>query len=370
MLARQTHLDALKAVGAQFIVLHHFSAYGPLADAAHHLAPTLSGWLYDHARIAVQIFLVLGGYLAVQSLKPAMCRDAATLGRTLFRRYLRLALPFMAALVLAVATALLARRWLEADFIPSPPAWGQALAHALLLHGVVGSQALSAGVWYVAIDFQLYALLALLLWLGQRGARPAPALWLVAGLMVASLFHFNRDAGWDHWGLYFFGSYALGALAWWAARSQQAGRWLLLLAALGALALALEWRSRIALALTVALLLGLAQWRGFPGRTLPAWVVRPIRSLGRTSYALFLVHFPVLLVGNALYARYGGGGMVAAVTWLVLSLLACLLLAWLFERRVEAPLGRYAALRGLARSSGSTKACASRPLQSTSPRTR
>lgn len=340
--SRQTHIDAFKCIGSQFIVLHHFSAYGPLADAAHRLAPALAGWFYDYARMAVQIFLVLGGYLALQGLLPAMQRDAGALGRTVLQRYLRLALPLLAALGLTVLAALLARQWLQADFIPALPAWGQTLAHALLLQDVVDAEALSAGVWYVAIDLQLYALLALLLWLGQRGAGPAPALWLVAGLMLASLLYFNRDARWDDWGLYFFGSYALGALAAWATRSPQPLRWLGALAGLGLLALLVDWRARIALALGVALLLGLAQLQG--GRkallTTSPGVQRMVQALGRTSYALFLVHFAVLMLVNALLVQLGWQHPLAVALMLALGWAGCMTLAFTFERRIEAPLQR------------------------------
>lgn len=340
MQARQTHIDALKCIGSQLIVLHHFSAYGPLADAAHRLAPGLSAWLYDYARMAVQIFLVLGGYLALQGLRPAMRGGTAALGRALGLRYLRLALPLIGALALTVATAALARQWLQADFVPAAPGWGQALAHALLLQDVVDAEALSAGVWYVAIDLQLYALLALLLWLGQRGSRPAPALWLVASLMLASLLIFNREAHWDDWGLYFFGSYALGALAGWAARSSHPARWLGVLAMLGLLALWLDWRTRIALALGVALLLGLMQWQGRTPR-LP----QAVEALGRTSYALFLVHFAVLMLVNALHARLGLQHAMAVPLMLALGWAGSVALAFVFERWIEAPLGRWIGLR-------------------------
>lgn len=345
MRGRQTHIDALKCIGSQLIVLHHFSAYGPLADATALAAPALMSWLYDYARMAVQIFLVLGGYLAMQGLLPAMRNDATQLGRAVLLRYLRLALPFCVAILLAVAAAALARQGLNANFIPAAPGWGQALAHLLLLHDVVDAEALSAGVWYVAIDLQLYALLALLLWLGQRGGRPAPALWLVAVLMMASLLYFNRDAGWDDWAPYFFGSYALGALVWWAAHSPHALRWLGLLATLGALALVIDWRTRIALALGVALLLIVWPRRAQAGHALPAAFARPLYALGRTSYALFLVHFPVLMLGNALYARLGGSQPGEAVAALVLSVLASVALAFVFERRVEAPLSRWISQR-------------------------
>ena len=158
MQARQTHIDALKLIGSQLIVLHHFAAYGPLADAMSQVAPTLFAWLYDYARMAVQVFLVLGGYLAARNLAPEGQIRIGSPWRTLWRRYQRLVLPFTVALLLAMAAAMLARHWLTDDFIPAAPTWGQTLSHALLLQGLLDQESLSAGVWYVAIDFQLFAL--------------------------------------------------------------------------------------------------------------------------------------------------------------------------------------------------------------------
>jgi len=339
MQARQTHLDALKALGALLIVLHHLSAYGPLADAAYRTAPALADWLYEDARMAVQLFLVLGGYLAMQGLQQLVAGSVADLGRLVLRRYLRLVLPLLAALTLAVASAALARHVLQAEFIPAAPDWGQALAHALLLQNVVGAEALSAGVWYVAIDLQLYTLLAMLLWLGRRHVGPA---WiLVLALMLVSLLYFNRHENWDIWGIYFFGSYAMGALAWRASHSRRPAFGLALLAVAGALALLLEWRARIAIALSAALLLGFLDWHRHSGRRLPQRLARALHLLGRTSYALFLVHFPVLLLGNALYAMVAQPTPALAWGLLLLCVLVSLALAWVFERRVEAPLNSW-----------------------------
>lgn len=340
MQSRQTHIDALKLIASQFIVLHHFAAYGPLSDAMSLAAPGLSAWLYDYARMAVQVFLVLGGYLAARSLAPAGPIRIASPWRTVMRRYQRLVLPFVAALLLAVASSMLARHWLSDDFIPDAPTWDQLLSHALLLQGVLGAEALSAGVWYVAIDFQLFALMTALLWLG-RSRRWAQA--AVLGLMLASLFFFNRDPGWDNWALYFFGAYGLGATAYWAGSSRRAG-WLLgLMAGVGLLALSLDFRGRITLALVVALVLGLVQWRERPGRAraaMPPWLARAVGGLGQSSYALFLVHFPVLMLGNALFVHLGLEGSWAAAGVMLASWAACLGLALLFERWVELPLSR------------------------------
>jgi peptidoglycan/LPS O-acetylase OafA/YrhL len=339
---RQTHLDMLRLVAAQLIVLHHLSAYGPVAEAAHAAAPGLMAWLFDYARMAVQVFLVVGGYLAVQNLTRATQAPAAGLLNTLLRRYQRLVLPFLVALALSVASAVLARHWLHDTFIPAAPTWEQVLAHTLLLHGVLGVEALSAGVWYVAIDFQLFALLALLLWLGRRQARLAQA--AVISLMLASLFVFNRHAVLDNWALYFFAAYGMGALAGWAKGSIHPARWLLLLSLAGALALALEFRLRIALALGVALLLGLMGWwqraQSAPAQA-PSWLAAPIKTLGRSSYALFLVHFPVLMLGNALFARLGLSGPISASAMLLVCWMASVVLALWFERWVEAPLARF-----------------------------
>jgi len=345
MQSRQTHIDALKLIGSQLIVLHHFAAYGPLADAMSHAAPHLSAWLYGYARMAVQVFLVLGGYLAARNLAPEGQIRIGSPWRTLWRRYQRLVLPFVAALLLAVAAAMLARHWLSDDFIPAAPTLGQTLSHALLLHGVLGQESLSAGVWYVAIDFQLFALMTLLLWLGQR------RLWavlLVLGLVLASLFFFNRHEDWDNWAIYFFGAYGMGALAYWVGSSRHPGKLIGLLALAGLLALVLDFRGRIALALVVALLLALVQWRDHTRllqSAMPAPLARAVGLLGQSSYALFLIHFPVLMLGNALFAHLQLSNSVAAMGVLLASWAICLALALLFQRWVEAPLSRLVGYR-------------------------
>ena len=60
------------AIGAtvMVIVLHHLAFYGPMSDHAAPLMPGLIHWLADPARMVVQVFLVVGGYLAALSLAP------------------------------------------------------------------------------------------------------------------------------------------------------------------------------------------------------------------------------------------------------------------------------------------------------------
>ena len=330
-------VDALKAVASQLIVLHHLSAYGPLAAAAREALPGAMGWLYEYARMAVQVFLVVAGFLAARGLAAD---GRATFGNPLpliWRRYLRLALPYFAALALAIAGAALADVWLDDEAIPARPHLVQLVAHALLLHSLLDVDALSAGVWYIAIDFQLFALAALLLWAG-RGA--GPTLVLAAG--TVSLFWWNRDAGLDNWAIYFIGSYALGAAAWWAGDKARPSWWIALIAAVAVTALAVDFRTRIALALAVALLLASSRCSGLLERW-PDW--RPFAFLGQVSYALFLTHFPIVLLANAVFVRFGWVTPAAAVFGILATWTASVGLATLFYRHVETPAGRLLAGR-------------------------
>jgi peptidoglycan/LPS O-acetylase OafA/YrhL len=301
--SRLAFIDALKAVAAQLIVLHHLAFYGPMSDYAQPLAPGLISWLSQNARIAVQVFLVVGGFLAAQSLARDGRLTAKSVPSLLWRRYLKLALPYFGALLLAIASAAIARSLIEHESIPDAPTLSRLVAHIFLLQGILGFDGISAGVWYVAIDFQLYALLLATLWCARRAMPGTPLCGhvLVVVLMIASLFYFNRDDAWDNWGIYFFGAYGMGAITYWNIRRKDAPLWLMLIVALVTAALLIEFRSRIAVALLVASALGLARYTGFienwPKSKVLAW-------LGKISYSVFLVHFPICLVINALFEAY------------------------------------------------------------------
>lgn len=328
-------VDALKALASQLIVLHHFCSYGPLADALAGIVPAVSAWFYDYGRMAVQVFLVVGGFLAARSLAPHGRAAFAQPLVLLAQRYRRLVIPFALAMLLAVACAALARLWLADDAVPGRATLAQFLAHALLLHGVLHADALSAGVWYVAIDFQLYALLVGLLWLARRASRRHAAglgAVLVAALAVASLFHFNRDPAWDDWALYFFGSYALGATTWWASQPGQRSRWLIAIWVVGLAALMADFRLRIALALCVAVVLGVARWYDLLAR----WPQpRPVAFLARISYSVFLLHFPVYLLVSAAFDRSGSDDPGHAMLALAAGWCASLAAGAAFHRWVE-----------------------------------
>lgn len=309
-------IDALKGLACALIILHHLAFYGPMSDVVYPHLSILTDWLYHHGRMAVQVFLVVGGFLAAGSLAPAGVAVSGRAGRLILGRYQRLLKPYLVALAVSVLVAALVRPWFDhASVSGTPHAW-QLLAHVLLLQDVLEQEALSAGVWYVAIDFQLFVMSVLIFSLSRRLQKTFPdrSCWpscvgmaLVTVLAVLSLFIFNLQAELDMTGLYFFGAYALGMLAFWISRAARPGPWLLGLAALGALALLLDFRERLAVALAVAFALVWLQQRlatPRPRRWLLHRGLAPLEKLGTMSYSIFLIHFSVCLLVNAVVSHF------------------------------------------------------------------
>lgn len=342
--SRLLHIDALKAVAAQLIVLHHLAAYGPIADAVQSLMPQLIAGLFHYGRMAVQIFLVVGGFLSARALSARGQLLEGSVRELLWRRYLRLALPFMAAVLLTLACSALVEPWLP-ELVPVSVNLAQLLAHALLLHGVLGHEALTVGAWYVAVDFQLFALLLALLWLARglavpRGVRRVIGPALVLALALASLWVFNLNAELDVWALYFFGAYGLGALVHWLGLSPHRRLGLVLLSVAVGAALVYDFRERIALALGTAWMLAWLQQRHQSGRPLFERAAALVAHLGTHSYSLFLVHFPICLLVNALFEHQGYAGGATGLLVMLLAWGLSNLAALPFHRWIEAPAGR------------------------------
>jgi peptidoglycan/LPS O-acetylase OafA/YrhL len=178
------------------------------------------------------------------------------------------------------------------------------------------------------------------LWLSKKAGRRA-AVWAVGGVAMSSLFWFNRDADWDMWAIYFFGAYGLGVLTAWgsAVKAPAHVRWFwCVLMGLAVAALWVDFRERIALAVCVALLLGGAQY----GQWLQRWPrSRGLGYLGKISYSVFLLNFPVALVVNAAFQRFAPADPVWQTVGVLLGWLACNLAGALFYHGVEARLARW-----------------------------
>ena len=169
MLERSFTVDVLKVVAAQLIVWHHFSAYGPMADTMNLMWPNLIDWLYLNARLAVQVFLVVGGYLAAQSvMKKTISSPLASIAK----RYLRLVPFYMLALALISVAVGFSREVIHAEWLPGEPTVAQpgvgagaagtvGTSGATGAEGVAGrgreevQQPRASGIGELAIEFDL-----------------------------------------------------------------------------------------------------------------------------------------------------------------------------------------------------------------------
>ena len=307
-------LDVFKAVGCVLIVLHHLAFYGPMSDVVMQVWPGVMAWLYDRARLAVQVFLVCGGFLTAASLSKLRSLDMRSSLTLLWRRYLRLVMPLLAALSVVVVVSEIIRPSFNHASLSALPNWGQAWAHVALLQHVLDMEALSAGVWYVAMDFQLYATALLVFAVAQRlgiwqpGVPPAlwwQRIWLL--LTAASLWWWSGNESLDDYAVYFYGAYGLGFLAY---KSREVGlsrkTWVVVLA-LAAVALWLDPRWRLITALAAAALLAGAPTAWMAPPLSQAWWVRVIQWLSRISYAVFVIHFSVSLAVNAFVTHFWPG---------------------------------------------------------------
>ncbi|QNP49427.1 acyltransferase family protein [Diaphorobacter aerolatus] len=318
---RNASIDCIKGLACMAIVWHHLAFYGPMSDVAKPLLPGTIEWLGDYARMAVQIFLVLGGYLAAASLAPQGLARFDNAPQQVGKRFVRLVVPYAVALIVAVLLSDLVRSLMDHPSVPGEPSIPQLIANAFLIQDIVGEEALSAGVWYVAIDFQLFVMAACFFAamrtfkLSDRVRAAITKLLVIAGV-CGSLLYANRHAEWDMWGIYFFGAYGLGMLAFWGSRSTRWTAWFVLIGVVGCAALWVDFRGRVALAMTSALLLMLlmrpAQADGTThaqrlfGRLLESLdpLTSRLQTLGQMSYSVFLIHFSICLLVNAVVSAW------------------------------------------------------------------
>ena len=310
-------------------------------------------WLFEYGRYAVQIFLVMGGYLAAQSLtRTSNLKNLQTVLRIIFNRYLRLFAPYVVALIITIACAWVARFWVQDEFVGESETLSQFLAHLFFLQGILGLDSISAGVWYVAIDWQLYAILAIIL-----GMFPTfrSVVWFLAVLCVLSLLYFNRNADYENYFIYFIGSYGLGVLAQLCKNYPDRLINRFARVVMGAIGVAIivasfqELWLRNILAYAVALVLILwgdwayiDQWRD-QKHLRPHKLVNAILWSSRRSYCAFLIHFAFILLVNTLYIGWGMSRQhdgVMAIVLMFFSLVASWQAANYLYRWVEVPARR------------------------------
>jgi peptidoglycan/LPS O-acetylase OafA/YrhL len=345
-------LDGVRGLAALFVVVNHvflraFPGY-PVDRA-----PFWAGW-FIYGRFAVVVFIVLSGF----SLALSPARHGWRLGgvsRFALRRARRILPAYWAALVFSLAVA-----WLV---VPQPgqraPDAKSVFVNGLLVQNIVGAPSPNRSFWSIAVEAQLYVVFPLLLLMVRRwGAivMVATVTLVVAavgilGPRLSRLDVFVVQSPPDLAALFAVGVLAAGIVGASTARRSWPWAWLALAAAAPVLA-TIWWQGSVwtldhlfwvdlALAPAVACLLaGLAT--GHARRLLRLLDTRPLRSLGASSYSLYLTHGPIVVV---VYQQLVAGrirqGVPAFVVTLALAVPLTIMFARAFASVFETPFRRH-----------------------------
>jgi peptidoglycan/LPS O-acetylase OafA/YrhL len=345
---RLAGLDGVRGLAAAFVVCNHvflraFPGY-PV-----NRAPFWAAW-FIYGRFAVVIFIVLSGFsLALSPARHGWRLDGAAAFAA--RRARRILPAFWAALAFSLAVA-----WL----IVPPPGQGSPEARSVVVNGLLLQNLIRApspdrSFWSIAVEAQLYVLFPLLLLLvRRRGAivMVATVTLVVAavgilGPHVSHLHTFVIQSPPDLAALFAVGVLAAGIVSASKERRSWPWAWLALAAAAPVLA-TIWWQGSVwtldrlfwvdlALGPAVACLLaGLAT--GHPAPLLRLLDTRPLRSLGSSSYSLYLTHGPIVIV---VYEEIVAGrvrqGVPAFVVTLALALPLSIAFARVFAALFEVP---------------------------------
>jgi peptidoglycan/LPS O-acetylase OafA/YrhL len=346
--SRVAGLDGLRGLAALFVAVNHvflraFPGY-PVDTA-----PLWAAWCI-YGRFAVVLFIVLSGFsLALSPARHGWRLDG--LARFARRRARRILPAYWGALVFSLIVA-----WL---LVPPPgqraPGAPSVLVNGLLLQNLIHVPSPDRSFWSIAVEVQLYVAFPLLLLLVRRVGAAAmlttvTALVVVTGIVaphVAWLDWHTIQSPPDLAALFACGIVAAGIAT--ASRRVRAlpWHWLALVAVAPVLA-TIAWRGSVwtlddllwvdlALGPAVACLLA-ALATGRPAALVRLLDARPIRSLGASSYSLYLTHGPIVVLAyDELVAGRVHQGVPAFLITLAVAVPATVLFAHGFAAVFERP---------------------------------
>jgi peptidoglycan/LPS O-acetylase OafA/YrhL len=306
---RLSGLDGVRGLAALYVVVHHiFERTFPGYPVDR--APWWAGW-FIYGRFAVVVFIVLSGFsLALSPARHGWRLDGVH--RFAVRRARRILPAYVAALAFSLAVA-----WL----VVSQPGEGapdgkSVVVNGLLVQNLVRAPSPNVSFWSMAVEAQLYVVFPLLILLVRRFgdlAMVATVTLLVATVGILGphdprLHAFVIQSPPDLAALFAIGIVAAGIVGARKARSGWPWPWLALAAAAPVLvAISVQgskwtlaprhllWMD-LALGPAIAcLLIGVAIGRR-PRLFVRLLDSRPVRSLGLSSYSLYLVHAPIVVV--------------------------------------------------------------------------
>lgn len=331
-------LDELRGIAILLVVVSHLqAAFGFEGEAAELLLGPAWG-------VGVDLFFVVSGLVVFRSLQTLREQRGAWDAASAFyvRRVARIVpLVWFVAAMLSVGLLLPASKIAPADVISALSFAGNAY-WATCFAGIPSACGNPLGFgpfWSIATEMQFYVIAPLLvLVLTRRALIAVAALVLLVGLFLyrpwgGALWAFRLDA--------IAVGLAIGALIgsrpWEHLLGRQASIgnaevifWMAVAACLVAI---LPVVAQSAATVVVALICGMIVLRTILRQTESGAVGRGLAWIGRQSFALYLVHLPVMSLAGTFVAEVAGRTSAAVV-----GIGASMLIAWLLTQRIGDPL--------------------------------
>jgi len=378
-LARVPELDGLRALLAWWVVFYH--AQGSPFAAAFHISSGPLAWV-SQGSMAVDVFMILSGFVIFFLLD----REHEGYGRFVLRRFLRLYPVFALCLLAMLPLQSLFIANLQANAPHLEPARlaamlfdaeqplrelpAQLAVHAVMAHGAVPQSVLhnAAGAflkpaWSISLEWQFYLIAPFAFWLLRRFAGVGAAIWLAITAAAFATRGFWPAFSFDAFLPLHLHTFTAGIASYYVYK------------AIVPRAERMPWLRHAPFAVALAIAAGVAVQcvrLGVERGTTPGWwfpfaiwawsfavlaahaaggagaatrvywrllAWRPLERLGVVSYSTYLVHWPVLVVCQALYRAALGDLPPMAMLALHLAVSFPLVAAASFAlyRFVEAP---------------------------------
>jgi peptidoglycan/LPS O-acetylase OafA/YrhL len=218
----------------------------------------------------------------------------------------------------------------------------QVLSHLLLLQQILGFESISLGVWYVAIDWQLYVFFAAIFFLLKSYKR---SILLLSIFMLLAFAYFSQKVEFEDYFIYFIGVYGLGMIAFlWDDDLHKPTQIIakILFIAFGVIifsSVLFDLSIKNVLAYAIALLL---VWRGKkPYKQSSIKWAKYLIWMSQRSYCAFLLHFSFILLGNTLYFLLDFHNSKLAILMMVMIMVSSWIAAHFLYQRIEFPARKF-----------------------------
>jgi len=320
MNGRYTFIDGLRGLACMAVVLFH-ALRGNHID----IVSTDIVALIVLGEAGVVIFFVVSGFVIMHSLFKVDL-DMRGVWRFALRRSIRLDPPYWAAIVLVMGFSVIANAVVPGR-VGRDYSVEQVAAHGLYLQEILGYEHINPVFWTLCYEIQFYVVLALLL--ASRSVALIAIVYVVSLAWPLGLLPEVR-------GLFvnLIYSFLLGVGAYYSWRVPRARPWFVIYAGIVLVGAILHADLFALVSGATALLLVSVAIAGQLGH-LFNW--RWLQFLGMISYSLYLTHNPITGATFRVWYMVAGRSPSDQVIGLMLSVVACILFAWIMHVVVEKP---------------------------------